>query len=633
MPRNNRTSVLWVGSAIATLLIGLPVLAQESLLPPGFEAPKGGTPAPAPAPRATPAPRPAATTPAPRATTPTSAPRASAPAPTPSASPAAAPTPAFSPTPGADSGLAPGDEVINESDDGTVAADALPPPPPRYDLPPGSRRLLTRIGPLTPENGGLAPNAFGNRGLYLTALMDAVRKPIVSRWGHILLRRALLTAVDTPPTVNGADFAAARVNMLLRQGESRAAQILAQEVDVDRASARLRAATLDAAIANADPAMACPFAPGMTGQGDIRWDLTQAMCDAMKGDSGSAGAIIERVTRRGQVAAIDAKLADKVVGAGTNSRRSALVRWDGVDTLTPWRFGIATTTGAPIPDNLWRDADPVITLWGIQAPMIPAANRLAFASLAAETGVFSSRAYVDLVSLAAIDTDAGSGDAAAAAATDLRRAFVAASFTDRVAAVLALAPSGTGHYGGVILGARPAARIAPGDVTDDQGFGLLSAMFAGGYDNNAMAWAGKTRVGSQAWGLLAVGSPRPLAGVSAGQIADFADSDPTESKLRSRFLAAALIGLDRLSGDDAARAARDQSLALGTSTRWTRGIEEAADRGEAGTVAVLVAVGLQGRAGWSGVPPYHLYHITRALRRVGLGAEARMIAAEALTRA
>jgi hypothetical protein len=35
---------------------------------------------------------------------------------------------------------------------------------------------------------------------------------------------------------------------------------------------------------------------------------------------------------------------------------------------------------------------------------------------------------------------------------------------------------------------------------------------------------------------------------------------------------------------------------------------------------------------WSGVPPEHLYRIMRALRQVGMEFEARMIAAEALTR-
>ena len=58
----------------------------------------------------------------------------------------------------------------------------------------------------------------------------------------------------------------------------------------------------------------------------------------------------------------------------------------------------------------------------------------------------------------------------------------------------------------------------------------------------------------------------------------------------------------------------------------------AVERGETGTVALLVAVGLQGRD-WRDIAPWRLYQITRALREVGLGAEARMIAAEAITRA
>jgi hypothetical protein len=47
-------------------------------------------------------------------------------------------------------------------------------------------------------------------------------------------------------------------------------------------------------------------------------------------------------------------------------------------------------------------------------------------------------------------------------------------------------------------------------------------------------------------------------------------------------------------------------------------------------VALLAAAGMQGE--WDKIPPYHLYHIVRALHDVGLDAEARMIAAEALVR-
>ena len=48
-------------------------------------------------------------------------------------------------------------------------------------------------------------------------------------------------------------------------------------------------------------------------------------------------------------------------------------------------------------------------------------------------------------------------------------------------------------------------------------------------------------------------------------------------------------------------------------------------------VVLLAGLGMQG-ASWSQMTPLHLYHITSALNRVGLSAEARMIAAEAVAR-
>ena len=47
---------------------------------------------------------------------------------------------------------------------------------------------------------------------------------------------------------------------------------------------------------------------------------------------------------------------------------------------------------------------------------------------------------------------------------------------------------------------------------------------------------------------------------------------------------------------------------------------------------LLAAVGMQARD-WGGVPPESLFRIVGALRAVGLGGEARMIAAEAIARA
>ncbi len=501
-------------------------------------------------------------------------------------------------------------------------------------MPPGSRRLLTRIGPLTLETGGLANTAYGNRGgRWLAILMREVRRPLVSRWGHVLVRRSLLSAVDTPPNINGADLAAARALLLLRLGEARGARMIVQSVDTSRASPALRSAALQTYLANADPAGICPHVPAMVyaPDHDRVWELAQAMCSALEGESGSASALIERARRRGIAPAIDVTLAEKVVGAGFDGRRSTRIEWDNVDRLTPWRFGLATATGVAIPDRLWATATPAMRGWASQATMIPVGQRMQFAADGARAGVLSSRAYVDLVSWA-VSVD-GVADAVEDQGVLLRSAFVAADGGDRVTAIKSLSPrTGTDRgYAGLVLGARAAARIRPAARDSGDVAHMLAAMFAGGLDRNAMAWVPEVRVGSPGWGLLAVGSPRALTGVDADSVDDFAGDDDSAGGIRTRFLAAALIGLGRIEQSESAAVQADLELGLDRQTRWTRAIDGAAARGEAGTVALLAAVGMQA-PNWADLPPYHLYHIVAALNRVGLNAEARMIAAEALSR-
>lgn len=614
---SKRPAWLLGGVAIAAVA-AWPVLGQESLLPPGFDQPSTNRPAPtpAPAPSPTPAPRPA----------PSSSGNTASPRPTPTPSTDAASGPAARPLRPRPATGGDGEEQLTDSGEAGEEGD-IEPQAPRYDLPPGSRRTLARIGPLSAETGGLPAAAFGTRGIYVSRLMDNLRQPIISRWSFILLRRALLSGVDTPRTINGADFIASRANLLLRQGDAPGARLLVQSVDVDRASARLRQVALQTYLANADPAGLCPYVPVMAGS-DENWRLVQAMCAAMVGESGTASAIIDRVRRSGRVAATDVKLAEKIVGAGLSSRRSVTIRWDDVETLTPWRLGLATAAGVEIPADLWRNATPAMRQWAAQMPMIPVEKRYPLLADAAARGTISARGYIDLVSLAT-DTDEPN-DAIAAKGAQVRAAFVLADLSARVGAILALGEGNSG-YAGRVLAARAAARVGPVDLNDSDNYGLLASMLAGGLDRNAMAWAPQVAVGSPGWALLAVGSPTPLVGVSAEQVDEFGGDDDSSGQLRTRMLAASLIGLDRVSGEDIQTLSTDYSLALGQQTSWTRAIDEAARRNEAGTVAVLAAIGLQGRT-WQDIPPRHIYHITRALRLVGYGAEARMIAAEAVTR-
>lgn len=591
------------GTALAAALV-LPAIAQESLLPEGF----GNAPE-TPAPRPTPTPSPGAA--------PTSTPKNGT-IPPPVTSTVGATDTAGTPSEAADEAGEEGEEV----EPGTL----------KYDLPPGARRLLTRVGPLTPETGGLAPDAFGVRGQYAAAIMRRTNGQFASRWGQILLRRALASAIDTPDTINGADLAAERASLLLRMGESIAARWIVQAVDYDRASPRLVAAAQQTYLANADPAGLCAYVPAGLAHGDEQaWRLASAICSGLSGEAGPAGWAIGRVRSSGRISNFDILLAERVLGATSSGRRSTTIEWDNIDRLTSWRFGMATATAVPVPEALRTAAPANIKGWTVLAPMTDMASRIAAAPEAAARGVLSSEAYVSLLSAAAGEEEPS--EALTAQTDQLRAAFRLARGADRYAAMEGIWAAGTTpvqRYAAIVSTARAAAALPVNTEVGDDPWQLLGSMLAGGYDDNALAWVPTVTVGSRAWGVLAVGSPRPLSGTTAGTVGQFADNDDSTDTLRSKFLLAGLAGLGRIEAGAAASAASDLDVDLGKQTRWSRAIMAAAERREPGMVALLAAAGMQGE--WSKVPPYHLYHIVRALRDVGLEPEARMIAAEALVR-
>jgi hypothetical protein len=594
------------GTAMAAALV-LPAIAQESLLPEGF-----GNPADTPAPKPSPTPSPSST----------ATPKSPAPSPPSSPSVGALP-PAVTPTL-TDAASEDGDESGDEEE---VASGGL-----KYDLPPGARRLLSRIGPLTPETGGLAPDAFGVRGQYAAAIMRKTNGALASRWGQILLRRALSSAIDTPDTINGADLAADRAGLLLRMGESTAARWIVQSVDYDRASPRLVQVAQQTFLANADPAGLCPYVPAGLAHGEEQsWRLASAICAGLSGEAGPAGWAIGRVRSSGKISNFDILLTERVLGATGAGRRSTTIEWDKVDRLTSWRFGLATATAIDIPAELRAGEPAYMRGWTVLAPMTDMADRVAAAPDAAARGVLSSEAYVSLLSAASSEEEPP--EAVAAQLGELRDAFGSATGAERYAAMQGLWGAGSNpaqRYAALVATARAAAGLPTGTNVGGDPWQLLGSMLAAGYDANAMAWVQKLDVGSRAWGVMAVGSPRALTGVSAGSIGNFSGNDDSADYLRSKFLVAGLAGLGRLDAGQAASAAGDLDMNLGKQTRWSRAIMAAAERREPGMVALIAAAGMQGD--WSKIPPYHLYYITRALRDVGLEAEARMIAAEALVR-
>jgi len=594
-------------AGVAALAAAIPALGQdspESLLPPGFGDPE---PAPKDEPRDTPA-EPSGTVPA---------------------DPANAAAPAPSPT------EAPVQEV---TDSAQQDLEQLPRVRPSYtqDVPEDLRRPTDVVGPLDPSSWGLGPNAFGTgQGAYLSSLMRQLEAPLPSRWTSMLLRRALMSRVPSPATVDPVDWVAARASLLLRMGEADAARSLVQAVDVVAYTPAMIQAALDTALATADPGALCPLIePGRRLGDQPVWGMADAVCAALAGDAARASELIDRARNRGEASGADLLLAEKVIGAGTDSRRAVSLRWEEVDRLTPWRFGLVGATGAEVPERLVAQAGPRMQAWFARAPMVPVERRMESAFVAAALGVFSSSALVEMESL--LFESAEAEDAAETPAGRLRTAFADRDADRRIRALRDLWDDGEGplqRYGRRILTAGAATRIAPSEERSGDADELIASMLSAGLDHEAARWSDVVAAGGAdplAAALLAVGTPRPSVDAAAA-IEAFQAADDSRDDRRTQLLVAGLAGLDRITADRASQLAAGLGMPIAREDLWTRALDEAVRARRPGTVALLAAVGMQA-PDWSRVPPRYLFRIVRALRLTGHEYEARMVAAEALMR-
>lgn len=275
--------------------------------------------------------------------------------------------------------------------------------------------------------------------------------------------------------------------------------------------------------------------------------------------------------------------------------------------------------------------------WMARAPMVPVAARLPMAEIAAALGVFSSASLVDAHALALEmrDQTAASAEEDAEGDTpqEITERLQAAHSGDmgaRLAAMRQLweVEDPLRRHARLILTATTAASVPAAAEHAGDADELVASLFTAGLADAAAAWAPvvEEQGGSTlAWALIAVGAPQPVVGVDEDRIEGFAGGD--NGALRAQMLAAALAGLGR--ADEGV--ARNLGVDTGREDGWTRAIDRAASAGQGGTVALLAAIGMQA-GDWSGVPPEHLFRIVRALSQAGLEFEARMIAAEAVTR-
>jgi hypothetical protein len=627
-------SVMALGLAGALGAAGWASLAgaqgkPESLLPPGFDDP---APAPTPTPRPAPAPAPA-TGPAPAA-----GPAGALPAPVPGVAVDPATLPPLPSISREDLARLPSIEELENMS--TEELDRLLGLKPKSDIPAGAQRALTRVGVLAVEEGGLPPMALANQSDKLVrAVLAGTRGPLVSRWGHIMLRRALASRLAAPLGMDPVEFAALRVGVLNGMGEYALTRAVVQDIDSAKWSPALTQEALNAYLASGDITGACP---AVRLQGSVRedgeWQMWQAICNAYAGETALAASQLDRALGKGVAPRIDVLLARRFAGAAGRGQRAVQIEWKGVEELNPWRFGLATALGEPVPQPLLDGAlgakgGGYYARSGALLPMLPATQRAAFAGRAAREGILSADAMVDLYSEVYADPGA-SGDPQAHAAA-LREAYLATEPSARIAAMQRLWAAGDklgggDGYGARVMTAYAAARIPAVEAHADAAGDLIAAMLAAGLDANAARWANVVPEGSLGWALIALSSPNAGA-ASQGAVQSFVGDDDSEGSRKSAFLVAGLAGIGRLSADDASSLGGDVGVDLARQTRWTRAIARAAEVGNPVLVSLLAGLGMQG-ASWEQMTPLHLYHITAALTRVGMQAEARMIAAEAVAR-
>ena len=418
---------LAIGTAVA--LCSAYAVAQdapESLLPSTFDKPaprptRAATqPAPQPGPRATPVP-PAQTT-----TDPTATPVVQ---PLPTDSAGALPVAASGkPLPSLRELEAMSPEELDE-------LLGIKPP---SDIPPAARRSLKRTGVIDASEGGFEYAWLaGQDGALVRAALAGNRGTLVSRWGHILLRRALASRLDAPSGMNPAEFVALRAALLVRMGEGEAARALVQDVDPVDYSPALVQSALDAYLATADITGVCPVVAVHGGvRKDNDWRVLRSICAAFQGEGASAMAQLDRYDGGKLWPKIDILLAQKYAGAAGNARRAVTIEWDQANTMNPWRFGLALGTGLEPPAALLADAEPRYTYYAATAPMLPITSRAAAADKAAGRGILSSAAMVDLYGQIYADEEI-TGEWRDRAET-LRRAYVGASPADRLAAMRTL---------------------------------------------------------------------------------------------------------------------------------------------------------------------------------------------------
>ena len=546
---------------------------------------------------------------------------------------AAAPGPEAPPT-----ALMPGAVPAPATDSAPAPADSALVTQPSLDATPAAERIDT-IFSSGSGGGGPLDGAVGlgeglwkaSRGEVATRLMRAMPAQSASRYAHILLRRALLTRAEPPAGAAAAGFVSARAHLLLRMGEAESARMVMGMFPQSAYTRQSYAVAVQAHLAALDLPGACPLArKAIVFSQDVQWPLLSGVCSALDGDEGGAALGLDIARQEGEVNDFDLGLAEQMVTALSGGGRGGEIDWPANGRFTTYRVAGVYSSGQRFPAGALLRASPAVQGWLARNAAVDSDSRWPLAWAATADGVMSGSEFASLWALRGARMDPRTR--AYRPEGLYERCATLPKLADRQAACRSLLAKGSSEKGRAALLALLATPAVHWPLRADQaGFAptLVRGLVMGGNPAAARRWwplmaKASPKDRSAVWGLLAVALGGPGLEITPDRVDDWVDAQSGEGKRRRIAIGrAAFMALGA-----GISAPFGSGLGSAPDTVVYQRLADAARRGARGEVVMFSHLALSG--GWGSIEPSGLLAVLRALRSVGLVAEARMIAAEAI---
>lgn len=500
-------------------------------------------------------------------------------------------------------------------------------------------------GVLDERSGGLGIGLW--RGLpraELLRLLAALPPATPSPAARDLTRRLLLTAAAGPQPAPDEPlpprrFAALRVEALARLGEPAAALQLAAVLPAALKDETAARAVVDAQLLQ--DAFDCPKALALgAGFTDPYWKRLEAFCRARAGERPEALVAVGALRAAGERDDAFLLLAEAMAGGTVPAVRV-------VKDPAPLTLAMLRALNLPVPPEAVAVDEPARLAAVARNAATDPATRVAAAERAAGMLFLDARALAAAYQTAPAHgdeplrlRDVAARDRGARVRGLVQQAFAGAMDGDRRMGLAALAldlldpPMLAGPAGAVV--ASMLDSVTPNGQAAHLAPAAARLYAAQARDDAARRWldlAGRTGGGVRLW---------PLAAAWAGPagLQPWLDEAVRTGDPAAKARASGLLALVQAQGvavpEDAWLAAADGGAPLGAGPApdpalWNR-LKSAAAEGRTGET-VLASLALMGKLGPAGTAPVVMARIVASLRAVGLDAEARALAREAVAAA